>query len=791
MTPSKTCLQRRCAAPTALRNFDGRLSLAALLATICVSAAMVTSEVASATTTEPSGARASEPSQTIVLPVANPKRGQPVEATAKTTAGEPDGEDQTFSVAMPGNEKAFRAKVRALLGDFTKVDVSDADLKALKAIETAAAKGRLETIVKTRSEIKDPVTGKIADWLRLRAGFAEAADYGAFLKENPFWPSRRLLRRKMEDIALTRGGTAQAFDALFTDIPPITGAGFAAFASAKLALNDKQAAAELARRAWRENMISNNFETGFLERFGNLLRPEDHVARVRRLLSKNYTAKKSRNGRAQRVRRMLPLMEPADQRLATALLSVYLDQSGADKLVSALPKAQRDGPAVQRQRAQRDFRAEKFAQAADRIAKVPGGKEAVAPDSDWETRKDIAFKLIRAKDYERAYAAVKTARPDDINARKRSSFVAGWLALQYLKKPKVALAHFRERMEASDGPLSKAKSHYWLGRAHRAAGRDQEAEEAFKAASEFRDTFHGALARVARRPAVRSLTLPLPELPTDEDVANFKGRDVIKAAIIADKAGLSRGRVRGLFGELTWRVKSPGEIILAAELAEQLGDGQIAVRAGKAGVARGYPHYIYSYPIHRLPSFDPLRPPPNAELLLAIARQESEFNTKIVSRVGARGVLQVMPITARHVCRNYRLKCEIKRLLSDDSYNARIAAAYIAEQSQVVRGNTILTLTSYNAGPGRTRQWLRERGDPRSANVNPLDWVYKIPFDETRLYVQKVMSNMQVYRARLGVEDPVQVDFELGIARVRRADAAAPKRSDTPKTKRTQASGSD
>ncbi|MEO0670942.1 MAG: lytic transglycosylase domain-containing protein [Pseudomonadota bacterium] len=764
----------------ALARLAGPLILAMILAPVPMTLAK-----AEAPETETSKATAETTAAILPAPpTANPKRGQPVKARAdKPSSVNTEPADEKFSVSMPAEEKAFRAKVREMLGTFVNADVSDADLKALKAVETAASKGRLETLVQKRAEIKDPVAGKIADWLRLRAGFADAADYGAFLTANRYWPSRRLLRRKMEDIALTRGGTAQAFDALFTDIPPITGAGFAAFASAKLALGEKEAAAKLARRAWRENMLSNSFETGFLERFGDLLRAEDHVARVRRLLSKNYTATKSRNGRAQRVRRMLPLMEDADQRLATALLSVYLDQKGANKLVAALPKAVQNGPDVARQRAQRDYRAGKFAEAADRIAKVPGGATAAAPNSDWETRRDIAFKLIREKDYKRAYAAVKDARPDDINARKRSSFVAGWLALRYLKKPEVALEHFNARMEASDGPLSKAKSHYWIGRAHRIAGRDDAAEQSFSQAAQFRDTFHGALARVAMRPANRALTLPLPELPTDADVSAFKARDVIKAGIIADKAGLSRGRVRGLFGEFTWRVKSAGEIVLAAELAEQLGDGQIAVRAGKAGVARGHALYIYSYPIHRLPAFDPLRPPPNAELLLAIARQESEFNTKIVSRVGARGVLQVMPITARHVCRNYRMKCEIKRLLSDESYNARIAAAYIAEQSQVVRGNTILTLTSYNAGPGRTRQWLRERGDPRSAKIDPLDWVYKIPFEETRLYVQKVMSNMQVYRARLGVADPVQVDFELGIARVQRA-------ATTPEPKR-ETSGSD
>ena len=148
-------------------------------------------------------------------------------------------------------------------------------------------------------------------------------------------------------------------------------------------------------------------------------------------------------------------------------------------------------------------------------------------------------------------------------------------------------------------------------------------------------------------------------------------------------------------------------------------------------------------------------------MLFAIARQESEFNSTIVSRAGARGVLQVMKITARHVCRQYRIRCRIEDLLEDPSYNARIASAYIADRRDEFGGSYILTLTGFNAGPGRTRQWLRRMGDPRQRSVDPFDWIYRIPFEETRLYVRKVLSNVQIYRARLGESDPLRLDRDL------------------------------
>ena len=135
---------------------------------------------------------------------------------------------------------------------------------------------------------------------------------------------------------------------------------------------------------------------------------------------------------------------------------------------------------------------------------------------------------------------------------------------------------------------------------------------------------------------------------------------------------------------------------------------------------------------------------------MGIARQESEFNTMTRSGAGATGVLQVMPVTARHVCRDYRITCQLARLASDPAYNATIASAYIGDRMAEFAGSYVLTLAGYNAGPGRARQWIREFGDPRSPNVDPVDWIERIPFEETRDYVKKVLANVQVYRARLG-----------------------------------------
>jgi soluble lytic murein transglycosylase len=166
--------------------------------------------------------------------------------------------------------------------------------------------------------------------------------------------------------------------------------------------------------------------------------------------------------------------------------------------------------------------------------------------------------------------------------------------------------------------------------------------------------------------------------------------------------------------------------------------------------------------VHSLPQYTPLRKPPEPAVILGIARQESEFNSLTLSGAGARGILQVMPVTAKHVCRDYKIKCDIPRLMKDPVYNTMMGSAYISDRMDEFTGSYVLTLAGYNAGPGRAREWIKEFGDPRDAKVDPIDWIHRIPFEETREYVQKVLSNIQIYRARLGDEaNAVRLNADL------------------------------
>ncbi len=689
-------------------------------------------------------------------PAPSPKRGA-ADAQPKPVA------EETRSY-LSKREADFRASVSAMVKPLTEISLPDGEAKQLQAAVTAIRRGNIKQLGIHRAAVQDAAAQTLIDWLALRAGVGTTGEYAQFVTQNPLWPIRdRLFRRRLERATFIQGGRVRDLLALFEALPPEDAMGVAAHASAKLAAGDRSGATELARSAWRSGGLITSVQGGFLQRFGDLIRPDDHYARVNALLAVTTTSSRRRKVQADEVRRLLPLIPSDKQKSVAARISVYLDQAAAPKLIAALAKDERDSPHVRRQLAQQLLRQKKLEDAAKAIAKLPGGVESGNPDADWEMRADVVRDLLGDGKMVLAAEVAAPGRPETSRAAFEQAFLAGWLALRFAKKPDAARAHFQRFQTIADGPLTRSRAHYWLGRAEQARGDKAAADAAFKIAAEQLDTFHGALARVHRAEPQRALVLPFPKLPSDASVAALAKQSAIRAGVLAIKTGLPSSIARSLFGAFTWSVDDGEQILLAAQLAEDLGDSQIAVRAGKAGVARGHDHYIYSYPIHRFPVFEPIKTPPEPALILAIARQESEFNTSIVSRAGARGLLQVMPATARGICRNYDLNCNIKQLRTSLSFNAKIAAVYITDQLRAADGNMILTLTSYNAGPGRTRQWLRQRGDPRTDDVDALDWVYGIPFEETRLYVQKVVSNLQVYRARLGEQDKaVRIDADLG-----------------------------
>ena len=686
---------------------------------------------------------------------------------ASPLSAEPASLAESPKPALLKAETDHIAKLDALLAPTLGYAPSAADAQRIREAADAVHRNAMARFSEIKASITDPAGQKLAEWVRLRAGYGDAGEYRAFLKDNPLWPERSMMAQRMEEALFTQGGSAPTIKEFFKSSPPETGLGYAALASAYLAEDNKAEATKLASKAWRDLPIPGLLETGFLRRFGDLLKESDHKWRFDRMVTDDVRWAGNRSERAAFARRVIPLLSAAEQKKATARLAVFNKSGNARALIDALPQGDGRDFGLQFHRSQVLRRSGNTDAAAKIILAIPPDPEKIAVlDEWWAERRELAYGALKAGNAKLAYELAKDAGPLTVNPLKEQTFMAGWIAFRYLKNADAAEKHIKALAKAADGPLSRAKAAYWLARIAESRGDKAAALENYRIAAQNPDTFHGLLAMQKLEPGRNTLRVTPPELPTADQAAKFNGLDAVKAVMLAHKAGLSREYTRGFLTSLRIGLPSEAEAGMIAHLADAIGDTQMSLRISKAAIAKGQNLLTYGYPVHPFPAYTPLRKPPEMAFLLGIARQETEFEPQTVSGAGAKGLLQVMTVTAKEICTNYKFKCELPRLLSDNAYNVKIASAYIANYMDEFGGSYVLGLAGYNAGPGRARQWIRENGDPRDPKVDIIDWIERIPITETREYVTKVLSNIQVYRARLGEGDKA-LRLEEDLARAR------------------------
>ena len=674
-------------------------------------------------------------------------------------------------------EKAQLRKLDSALSPLLSLTPDPGDLSALRDAAAAVRSKDLNAFAEAKSKIHDPIGRKLADWIRLRDGLGEPEEFKVFLRENPSWPDRSTITEGFEAALFTHGGSAARIKSYFANAAPETGAGYAALASADLAEGNVAEARKIAVKVWRKMSIPSSLENGFLDRFGSLLSTADHKWRFDRLVTDDVRYAGNRKERVALAKRLIPLLPASERKKATARLAVFNRASNARALMRALPEGGRDDAGLAFHKEQLLRKAGKIEEAADIILAIPPNpKKIAALDEWWAERRELAYGALKLGNPKLAYELVKDAGPLTVNPRKEQTFMAGWIAFRYLKKTALAERHFKDMVAAADGPLSISKAHYWLGRVKAARGDKAGAAEQYRLAAENRDTFHGLLAMQMLEPGRTRFDISPPAYPTAAQIRKLTSSDMAHALVLARKANLSRGITRTLLAGLRNAAPSEAEVGMVAYLAEELGDPQMSLRIAKVAIARGQNLLTYGYPLAPFPGYTPLRSPPELAFLLGIARQETEFDPQIVSGAGAKGLLQVMTGTARHVCRDYKIKCNISRLRSDPPYNVMIGSAYVADRMDDFDGSYVLGLAGYNAGPGRARQWVREFGDPRDPNVDTIDWIERIPISETRDYVTKVLANIQIYRARLGLKNPLRLQHDLWRDR---SNAKSPKDNDT------------
>lgn len=687
-------------------------------------------------------------------------------AAAHAQATQSEDSRQSPAPKRTKSEAQYVARLDKALAPVLAITPAASDADAVRSAIAAIKANNPQRLADLSAGLSDPTAKKFVLWARLRAGYGDASEYRTFLAGNPLWPDRTMLVQRMEEALFIQGGSAASIKAYFKTSEPKTGIGSAALASAHLAEGNTAEARKLASLAWRTMTIPGTLETGFLRRFAPLLTEADHKWRFDRMVTDDVRFADNRADRAAFARRVIPLLPAPEQKKATARLAVFTKSSNAKALMAALPPGG-DDVGLAFHRAQLLRKDGKVEEAAKIILAIPPDPQKIPViDEWWAERRQLAYGALKAGNPKLAYKLVREAGPLTVNPLKEQTFMAGWVAWRYLKDEDAATAHFKAFSAAADGPLSRAKAAYWLGRLAENRGDKQATVDYYKLAAKNPDTFHGQLAMQKLEPGRTSFPVTPPDYPTDAQINAFMSSDAVKALMIAFRSKLSRDYTRGFLTSLRIGLASEADAAMVAHLADAIGDTQMSVRVAKAAIAKGQNLLTYGYPVHTFPAFKPLRSPPELAFMLAITRQETEFEPKTLSGAGAKGLMQVMTVTAKHVCGDYKIKCDIPRLMTDTSYNATIASAYIADRMGEFGGSYVLGLAGYNAGPGRARQWIRENGDPRNRKIDPVDWIERIPITETREYVAKVLSNIQVYRARLGDEArALRLEDDLGRAR--------------------------
>lgn len=310
----------------------------------------------------------------------------------------------------------------------------------------------------------------------------------------------------------------------------------------------------------------------------------------------------------------------------------------------------------------------------------------------------------------------------------------------------------------SPRPSAWRAAPYWAGRAEEALGRTEAAHDWYRKAAEHATTYYGQLAGL--KLGEDAPGLPDEPEPTAEDIAFVAESDLATAARALAEIG-RYDDISPFIHQLQREGRTPGQKRLAVELAATLEQPHIGVAAARRAAMNGATLVEAGYPVHRFDTAEGVE----EALVLAIIRQESNFNPKAISRVGARGLMQLMPRTAQGTAARLALDFDKDRLTGDPAYNVTLGSAYLRELIDSFDGSYIMAIAGYNAGPARSLQWAERFGDPRSGVVDPVDWVEMIPFSETRNYVQRVLEGLQVYRARLGKSERLALRLNSDLVR--------------------------
>lgn len=591
-----------------------------------------------------------------------------------------------------------------------------------------------------RGQVSNTAARDVIDWYRLRGQRGTFSECLEFLRSNPDWPGLPLLRQRCE-YAIPRGASATAVLEFFGDALPRTGVGSLRLARALYdSQRDADGDAEI-RRGWLTHVLSEAEHQAYLERNSSAI-ADLHTQRLDMLLWR---------GASDAARRMYPLVSEDWQNLAKARLGLRDGAGNVDTLIEEVPKALFDDAGMAYERFLWRVNKGRDAAAIEILLERSISVLDLGQPEEWANRRRIyAREMMREGKSALAYEIASSHFMKEGSDYADLEWLSGYLALRRLDAPQQAVDHFENFKEAVATPISLGRAGYWLGRANEAAGDPDAAAEAYLFGARYQSSFYGQLA--AEKAGVETD----PKMTGAEEFPDWRSEEFTKSSVFEAALQLYLARDLTLMERFLRHLAETQDRVSLGQLGDatlELKEPHLALMLGKQAARAGHELWKIYFPLATPAGLDL---PIASEFALSIARRESEFDPVVISPAGARGLMQLMPATAKEIARRTGEEYSPGRLLSDPNYNARLGGAFLAELSKRYRGNPVLMSVAYNAGPSRARRWMEERGDPRSDNVDVIDWIENIPFRETRNYVMRVTESLAPYRARLSgqIEPP-------------------------------------
>lgn len=563
------------------------------------------------------------------------------------------------------------------------------------------------------------------------------ADIVRFFRGHTHWPMQNRIRMAAEAAMFRDKATGSDAGWFCKEYPPISGRGM--IACAMLLPSSDSHVAALIKQGWIQGDFDASEERAIQQSYRSFLGMNEHTARVERLLFE---------GKTQAATRGLQLLPPSSRAIAETRIALITGARNADAKLAALPASSRAAPGIIFDRIRYRHRKGLEDGAMELFASAPANPPHA--DAWWPLRHYYAREAIADRQYKRAYALVR--HPGDLSreAKAEALWLSGWLQFEFLNNPRGGYEDFYTLYDLVITPVSKARAAYWAGRAAERNGNKDIASSWYERAAEYPTVFYGQLAIAKRSPGT---ALKLPAMPVPSGSIGREERELLDTAHLLAGNGYE-DMARVFIEQVASGDAGAQHLAAVANHVKSRGRLADAVRLAKAALRKNVVLLSHGWPTYRVPEAVAIEP----ALTLAITRQESEFDAKARSNANAQGLMQLLPGTAAHTARKHGLT--YGSLYSPDS-NMLLGSAYLSELIESAGGSYVAAIAGYNAGPGNMRKWISTSGHPGQSLDQTLRWIESIPFGETRNYVQRVIENLQIYRAQLQPNTPLSIEKDL------------------------------